>query len=208
MFVASLLSLVISTAPVPGPVSAALESATVAGARLATVSYTPSRLEGCTVARAEVAKPIDSTGRYAVRVSGTRADGRACDGWAWAEVRVLATVSITNRAVRAGDALDGLLTQEERELKRGLKPALQVPPRARAAIALPAGRVVEEHHLRAEGPMPGEAVTVEVRSAGMTVTQRGRAVACRAGFACARLDSGRRAVEGIFEDGRILVELP
>jgi flagella basal body P-ring formation protein FlgA len=177
------------------------------GARVELLEVDPSLPRGCEARAASAPAPVAASGRGALRLTGARADGAACEGWGWARFRVLAPALAVTRDLAAGDALAGdALAASEREVRPGHPPVAEVPPGATAARALRAGTALEPQHVRA-GPRPGEPVTVVVRSGALQIEQPGRAVACARGTACALLPSGRR-VEGRLDGGRLLVESP
>jgi hypothetical protein len=119
---------------------------------------------------------------------------------------VLAPVAVTTRTLREGEPLLGALALEEREVLPGRHPLRAAPAGAAATRRLGAGVALDESAVRV-GPAAGGPVVVLLRAGSLTVEQTGRAVPCLPGKACALLPSGRR-VEGRFEDGRILVEVP
>ena len=160
----------------------------------------------CRVSEAEVAQPIEASGRLAVKVSGRGIRGGFCDSWIWVRVRVVAPVAVATRALRAGDPLEGAYDTEERELRPGHTPAVighsSVAARAVAAGQLLDGTVVGEPTLR-----PGEVVKVVVVSGALIIEQTGRGAPCARGRSCAVLSSGKQ-VEGELVDGRLVVETP
>ncbi|GEJ59182.1 hypothetical protein [Anaeromyxobacter diazotrophicus] len=156
---------------------------------------------GCAVARAEVPRPVLASGRAAVHLFGADAGGRPCEAWAWARVRVTAPALVTSRDAAAGAPLEGAVETVRREVLPGRRPLFALPEGARAARALPAAAGLEEGDVRV-GPAPGAEVAVLLRAGALAVEQRGTALPCRAGRACALLPSGRR-VEGPWHGGRI-----
>jgi SAF domain-containing protein len=172
-----------------------------AHAEVLRVDGAPAR---CEVGRAEVPRPVAASGSVAIHLSGSDATGRPCEAWVWAEVRLRAPTLVTSRPVPAGEPLQGAVATVEREVRPGRTPLAALPEGARADRALPAGTALDDGALRV-GPRPGEPVTVLLRSGALAVEQRGTAVSCRRGRACALLPSGRR-VEGTWHGGRIELE--
>jgi hypothetical protein len=112
--------------PAPVEVETALAGALAvalpgAGARLEVTSYRQAGNVNCAVTEARVERPVEGSGRYPVKVSG-----QGCQGWAWAEVKVHASVLVTTRAVRAGESLQGAVAEQEREVRHGRQPAASV----------------------------------------------------------------------------------
>ncbi|MBI5542726.1 MAG: hypothetical protein HY901_02480 [Deltaproteobacteria bacterium] len=162
---------------------------------------------GCRAVSAQAERPIAASGRYAVRLAGANAEGAPCQGWAWASVKVLASVRVAARELRPGEPLAGATLLAERELVAGRSPVLEIPEGSVATRLLRAGQIIEQHHLRAAGTSPGEPVVVLARSGTVSIVQPGRMVPCVRGRACAVLPSGRRVV-GQLEGGRLVVEAP
>lgn len=161
-------------------------------------------------ARIETSRPIEGSGRVAVKLTGARPDGATCDVWAWARVKVFAKVPITRRAVRAGDALEPVAQAEEREIKPGHLPAIWDAVTAAGAVAdrsLGAGQLIEADCVRAPGLRAGETVKILIVSGALTIEQIGHALPCTRGRSCAVLPSGKR-VEGTLVDGRLMVQMP
>lgn len=186
--------------------AAAIQAALgLAGARAEVLA-----LEGapprCAVARAEAPRPVLATGRAALHLFGVDPAGRPCEAWAWARVRVTAPALVAARPIPAGAPLEGAVEAAPREVLPGHAALRVVPEGARAARDLPAGAALEEPDVRV-GPPPGTAVAVLLRSGALAIEQRGTAVACRHGRACALLPSGRR-VEGDWHGGRIELGTP
>ena len=183
---------------VQGAVAAALA---VPGGRAELLDLSDGLPEGCVVERAELPKPVAASGRFALRLAGTSAQGRPCQAWVWARVRVSAPTLVTRRGVAPGEPLVDAVGTEERAVEPGRPPLAALPEGATAARALPAGARVELELLQV-GPRPGGAVAVVLRTGVLEVEQLGRAVPCARGRACALLPSGRR-VEGRWHGGRI-----
>jgi hypothetical protein len=188
---------------VPAAVSAAAESALVVpGGRLTVRSFrTPGNgAQRCNVRDASIDRPIEGSGRYPVKLSG-----RGCPAWGWVEVKVEARALVTTRSVRAGESLEGAVTEMEREVRPPLRELATELKGARASRAIGRGQVVEKSHLEAPGAAPGSSVKVLVKAGGLQVIQSGRIVPCGRGRTCAVMPSGRH-VEGALVDGRLIVE--
>ncbi len=158
-------------------------------------------------ARVEVSRPIDGSGRVAVKLLGSRSGaGSPCEVWAWARVRVFAQVPIARRAIRAGDVLASATQMEEREIRSGHVPAI-LTPESVADRSLGAGQVIEAAAVRVPGLRAGETVKVLLVSGALAIEQVGRAVPCARGRNCAVLQSGKH-IEGTIVDGRLMVNVP
>jgi hypothetical protein len=180
----------------------------IAGGRAALLDYRPSLEAGCTPTSATIDRRIAGSGRVAVALAGEDLHGRPCRGWAWARVRVVASVIVAARALSPGDGLEGATLREEREILAGRAPVASLPKGAKAAQSLSAGQLVEAVHLRDPlAPAPGEAIAVLVQRGSIAVALEGHAVPCPRGRACAQLPNGRR-LEGNFVDRRLVVEIP
>lgn len=156
--------------------------------------------------RAEASRPIEGSGRVAVKLAGFRPAGDACEVWAWVRVRVYAPVPVAARAIRAGEPVANAARIEEREIKPGHVPAMLTDD-STSDRALGAGQMIEVSAIRPAGPGAGQAVRVVLVSGALAIEQTGRAVSCGRGAFCAVLPSGKH-VEGTFADGRLLVQLP
>ena len=196
------------------PGSPALQAAltaavTVPGARVEVVAW-DQPVGDCVTAghgvHIEVARPIDGSGRVAVKVTGTRRAGGGCEAWAWARVRVFAPVPIAARAIRAGEPLGSAIHSEEREIKAGHVPAV-LSELSIADRTIGSGQMIEAGAVSAPGPRAGQPIKILIVSAALAVEQIGRAVACGRDSSCAVLPSGKH-VEGTFADGRLTVRLP
>ena len=195
-------------AGVPAPVQAAVDAAlAVRGARAEVLEVRGELPAGCVLSRAEVPRAVQASSQAAVHLVGETAEGRPCDAWAWARVRLVAPVLVTTRAVAPGEAVAAAaVAREDREVLPGRAPLRELPDGAVADRALPPGIAVEMSALRV-GPRPGESVMVVARAGALTVESTARAVPCRRGRACAVLPSGRR-VEGAWHGGRIDLDSP
>ncbi len=192
------------TAPAPSIVQTAIEKG-VTG-RVQITNYRPSVAPSCALNRAETKETLQGSQRAFVKLYGALPSGAPCQGWAWMRVQVFRAVYVTAHPVKDGDALEGALTKDERELIPGHTPIDFIPSGSTAAHFLKAGQMVETDMLRTGGFEPGQAITVLVRAGGLTVEQQGRVASCERGHVCATLPSGKR-VEGVFEEGHLLVEL-
>jgi hypothetical protein len=206
----SLLSLALGEAAPPAPADAAsappgvvvqavTEALALPGARALIRAYQPA--SACPATEARLERPIEGSGRYAVRLRGP-----ACQGWAWVKVEVRAPVSVTTRAVDRGEPLDQAIAVEEREVRTSRAPA-RVAAGARATRRLARGQMVEASHVVAPGAALGAAVKVVVRVGSLEVGQSGRIVGCAGGRTCAVLPSGKH-VTGDLIDGALVVEGP
>ena len=187
----------------------ALERALAApGARLdsAIEERGPMRAADCRASAAEVPRPIDGSGRVAVKLSGRAAHGQTCEAWAWVRVRVVAPVPVASRALRAGESFANAVVTEERELRAGHAPA-QIGPASVAARAIAAGQVIDGASVTEPTLRAGEPVKVLVVSGSIVIEQAGRAVPCLRGRGCAVLASGKH-VEGELVDGQLVVQSP
>lgn len=190
--------------------AALAEAVTVPGARVDVVALDRPAGECLTAdprTRMEVGRPIDGSGRVAIKLVGTGAGGTACEVWAWARVRVFAKVSVAAKAIRAGEKLgEAAVRTEEREIRSGHVPAL-VTASSVSDRSVGVGQMIEASAIRAPGPRAGEAIKVLILSGALAVEQTGRAVPCGRDSSCAVLPSGKH-VQGTFAEGRLLVRLP
>jgi len=198
------ISLLLAAAPTPREAVASALALTGAEVELAEVRL--SQGAGCAAETWETLKPIDGSGPAGLRFEGHDARGGACQGFAWARVKVLAPAAVTTRALREGEPLEDAVTLAPREVLPGHHALGGVPAGAVAGRALPAGTALEPSSIRV-GPRLGGPVTVVLQLGSLSVEQPGRAVPCVRDRACALLPSGRR-VEGRLVAGRLLVEAP
>jgi flagella basal body P-ring formation protein FlgA len=161
----------------------------------------------CNAERAEVERPITSSGTVSLHIEGTSADGSACRGFARADVRLFAQVWVTTKALQAGEPLAGATELEEREVQPGHPPLGDIAPGLAAIRTLGAGTVLEQTLVFDPSWQPGANVRVVVRAGGLLLAQQGRVLACAQGRACAQLPSGRR-VEGRREGSDLVLETP
>jgi len=180
----------------------------VPGARLESAfeDRNPGSSADCRATSAELLRPIDGSGRVAVKVTGRSAHGKSCDAWTWVRVRVVARVAVAARALVAGDRLDGATVIEERELRVGHAPAL-IGPASVVARAVGAGQVIEAALVSEPMLRPGQTVKVVIVSGSLVIEQTGRAAPCVRGRSCATLASGK-LVEGELSDGKLMVQAP
>jgi hypothetical protein len=185
--------------PPPVVVQAVTEALAVPGARALIRAYQPAG--ACPAAEARLERPIEGSGRFAVRLRGP-----SCQGWAWVKVEVRAPVSVTTRTVDRGEPLDQAVAVEEREVRTSRAPA-RVAAGARASRRLARGQIVEASHVVAPGAAVGAAVKVIVKVGAIEVGQSGRIVSCAGGRTCAVLPSGKH-VTGDLIDGALVVDGP
>jgi len=189
-------------------VSALTASSTIPEARVvvSSVERGHGTCAGATVERVEVPRPVDGSGRFAVKLIGSRASGEPCESWSWVRVRLFADVPVVTRAVRGGDSLAGAFKTEEREIQPGHVPA-SVGAGAIADRSLGAGQMLEADAVKVPGLRAGETVRVVLVSGGLAVEQIGRAVPCGRNHNCAVLPSGKH-VDGALVEGRLMVQIP
>lgn len=188
---------------IPDAVAAALA---VPGARAEVQNVRITAGTACRPTRAEVLRPVVGSGEVPLRLTGTAADGRGCEAFGWASVRVTAAALILSRAAAAGESLQELVVTGQTEVRAGRAPLAELPAGARAARPLAAGQAVLASDVRT-GPEPGESITVLVRTGGLEISQSARALPCPRGRTCALLPGGRR-VEGRLEGGQLVLEVP
>jgi hypothetical protein len=204
---ARLLALAPTDAAAAPAAQRALDAAlAIAGARVELVALGPASPRGCAPSDAEAPRPVNASGKVALRLAGIDAQGERCEAWAWATVRVQAPALVVQHAVAAGEPLAPAVGLADREVLPGRTPLASLPEGAVADRALPQGVTLLLEHLRV-GPRPGEPLVVVVRTSGLEITQQGKALPCRRGRACALLPSGRR-VEGALASGRLVLESP
>jgi hypothetical protein len=185
----------------PGEVSESLARALVVpGARIVPLRFTGPA--GCHVASATVPRPIDGSGRVAVKVSG-----RGCSGWAWVELQVWAETSITTRLVRAGEMLGAASRLVEREIRSGSVPFI-APADAVASRTLPMGIAIQPGDVSRTSVALGDSVKVIFVAGAVAIETQGRRSNCLRGRDCAILPSGRHVEGHIDETGRLIVEVP
>jgi hypothetical protein len=183
-------------------VQAALDSAVaIGGARVVPTSYTASGTRGCAATTAVIGRPVDGSGKYAVKLMG---DG--CTGWAWLKVDVWAQVPVTTRLVREGERLDDAVTFVERQITAGRAP-VALSAESLAAHPMPRGQAVMPADVKRSGGNTGDSIKVLVQSGALAIETSGRVIACGRDRTCAVLASGKH-VEGRLAGGRLLVELP
>lgn len=186
----------------PAAVQTALDDAlALKGARVVALAYEPSLRGDCQVKQAQVPRPIEGSGRIAVKISGTG----GCSGWAWVKVEVWAPVLVTTRLVRAGEPIEAAVTATQMAIPSGQVPAAMTAG-AVASRSIPRGQMVQAAHIRGGASGSGELVKVVVVSGSLAVETSGRLITCGQDRACAVLASGRH-VEGTLSDGRLIVEV-
>lgn len=185
----------------PSEVSEALTRAlAVPGSRLVLVRFTAPA--GCRVASASVPRPIDGSGRVAVKISG-----RGCSGWGWAEVAVWAETSVTTRVVRPGEPLAPASKVVEREIRSGQVPFV-IGADAVASRVLPLGIVIQPGDVSRSSAILGDQIKVVFLAGAVAIETQGRRSGCLRGRDCAILASGRHVEGHIDEVGRLIVEVP
>jgi hypothetical protein len=185
----------------PAPVQAAVDSAVaLSGARVVPVSYAPSGGRPCEATSASINRPIDGSGRFAVKLSGS-----GCTAWAWLKVDVWAQVPVTTRLVREGERLDDAVTFVERPVTAGRAPAA-LSAESVAAHPIARGQALYPSDVKRTGGNAGDTVKVLVQSGALVVETSGRIVGCGHDRTCAVLASGKH-VEGRLQDGHLVVEL-
>jgi hypothetical protein len=155
---------------------------------------------GCRVASASVPRPIDGSGRVAVRVTG-----RGCTAWGWVELQVWAQTSVTTRAVRAGETLASAATVMEREIRPGHLPFI-APRDAVASRGLPAGRTIDANDVTRTNVSLGDPIKVVFVSGAVAIEADARRTQCLRDRDCAVLRSGKHVEGHIDEGGRLIVE--
>ena len=185
----------------PGEVSESLQRALVVPAgRIVPLRWTAS--PQCRVASASVPRPIDGSGRVAVRVSG-----RGCSGWGWVELQVWAETSVTTRVVRAGERLASASAVVEREIRSGQLPFI-VPEDGVASHILPMGAAIGSADVSRNMVTLGDPIKVVFVAGTVAIETQGRLTNCLRTRDCAVLSSGKH-VEGHIDDGgRLIVEVP
>ena len=178
----------------------------VPGARLdaAYEERAAARAADCRATSAELLRPIDGSGRVAVRVAGRSARGQSCDAWTWVRVRVVAPVAVAARALAAGDRLDGATRVEERELRAGHAPAT-IGPATVATRAVGARQLIEAALAGEPTVRLGDNVKVVIVSGALEIEQTGRGAPCARGRSCATLATGK-VVEGELREGKLVVQ--
>jgi flagella basal body P-ring formation protein FlgA len=157
---------------------------------------------GCKVHRASVSRPIEASGRVAVKVAGEH-----CAGWGWVRLQVWAETAVTIRTVRAGEEIASAVTVIEQEIQAGRTP-FSPPPGSVATHALSSGVRVAPEDVSNSVIVAGDPIKILVVSGAVAVETQGRRISCARGHACAVLPSGRH-VEGRIDDGRrLVVEVP
>jgi hypothetical protein len=185
----------------PGEVSESLLRALVVPTgRIVPLRWTaPS---GCRGTGASVPRPIDGSGRIAVRVSG-----RGCSGWGWVDLQVWAETQVTTRSVRAGEKLASASTVVEREIRPGRVPFIASAD-AVASRSLPVGCAIEPTDVSKTSLGLGDSIKVVFLSGAVAIEAQGRRSQCLRGRDCAILPSGKHVEGHVDEGGRLVVEVP
>lgn len=205
MLAASLMTL-LSTLPHS---AAMVEEAMNAGhpGRIEIVELREVRATGCSITGLEPFNRPARSSVVALTLTGRDGETHHCSATAVARVRVFDTVLVTTRAVKAGEALEGAVTAQERERFDGapVLAAADLGPGVLAAQALAPNTLLAPRHVRTSGPATGELLKVVVRISGLRLVQEARVVNCQsASRVCARLPNGHR-VEGVLRDGELEV---
>jgi hypothetical protein len=190
---------------VPSFVREAIGAGLGVGAEATVVEYRPTLPAGCTATEATLAGRLDGAGRGLARLSGKDGRGAACDGFASLRAQVSVPVWVVRAPVAKGESI-GDKAEKSRRPRTGAEVMADLDPSAKAATSLAPGTVLEPRHLvSADAPAPGSDIAVVVKDGPLTVTGKGRVVACGRDHTCAQMPGGRR-VEGIMRDGRLYVE--
>jgi hypothetical protein len=186
----------------PAEVQTALDGAVaISGARVVPVSYTPSSGRPCDATAAVISRPIDGSGKFAVKLTG-----KGCSAWAWLKVDVWAQVPVTTRLVREGERLDDAVTFVDRQITSGRAP-VTLSSESVAARTLARGQALMPNDVKRTGGNAGDVVKVTVQTGSLVVETSGRIVACGRDKTCAVLASGKH-VEGRLQNGSLVVEIP
>jgi hypothetical protein len=202
----ALFSLILATAAqaeaqLPAEVQSAVDSSVaIAGARVVVVEYTPSKGRPCDATSATIARPIDGSGKFAVKLSG-----KGCTAWAWLTLDVWAAVPVTTRLVREGERLDDAVTFVDRKITSGRAP-VTLSAESVASRPLPRGQAVMPNDVKRSSGNAGDTVKILVLSGALAVETQGRIVGCGRDRTCAVLASGKH-VEGRLQGGRLVVEM-
>jgi hypothetical protein len=200
------LALTLLAAAAPTPQAAVAAALAQPGGQVEVLGIRVSQGAGCAAEGWEALRPIEASGAAGLRFEGHDPRSVACQGYAWAQVKVLAPSAVTTRALHEGEPLEDAVAVALREVLPGRRPLAGVPAGAVAARPLAAGLPLDPQAIRV-GPRAGEPISVVLRVGALSVEQPGRSVPCARDHACALLPSGRR-VEGRLEAGRLLVEAP
>jgi hypothetical protein len=185
----------------PSEVGESLRQALVVpGARIVPLSWSGPR--HCAIRSASVSRPIDGSGRVAVKVSG-----RGCSGWGWAQIEVWADTAVTTRIVRPGEALSSAVVVTEREIHPGRAPFVPGPGDV-ALRFLPAGTTLGAESVGRSAVAVGDGVKVVFLSGSVAIETQGRRTTCLRGRDCAVLRSGKHVEGALDGSGRLIVEVP
>jgi len=189
-------------ATLPTEVNEVLSRAlSVPDGRIVPIGWEAHLPAGCLLRQATVSGAITASARLPVKLYGQN-----CSGWGWVRFEVWAPAAQTIRPVRAGEPLQPAVVVEPREVRSG-HTGIVPQPGAVAARDLPAGIVLEPAHVAGAALASGELVKIVVLRGSLVIETQGRAIACGTGRTCAVLPTGRH-VEGHWQEGQLLVELP
>lgn len=165
---------------------------------------------GCVPAHVELPRGGLASGTAVLKLL-EREDGASC-GWTRASLKVWQQVLVTRRIVKEGEALAAVVQQEERERISNDLPLQQLPERAVAAHALPAGAALDEGDAQLPRPGLGQKINVALIAGSLTLSTTAVVVPCRRSdempgqaVVCTRLPSGKLA-RGVLQGERVLVE--
>lgn len=183
----------------PSAVSESLSHAlAIPGARIVPLSW--SAPAGCRIESASVPRSIDGSGRMAVKFAG-----KNCSGWGWVRLEVWSETAVTTRAVRAGEAVEfAMVEQEVRSGRMPFEPATG----AVAVRSLPAGTTLSPADVGKNGVVAGDPVKIVVASGAVSIETQGRRVGCSRSRDCAVLSSGKHLEGRMDDDGRLIVQVP
>ncbi len=193
--------------PVAGAIRHGLLEAAPAGVTRVEVTSHRDRIPaGCLIAHAKPLGEVFGSGAVTLKLEGT-AGARSCTGWSWAQARFFSQALVTTRRIATGETLAGAYQARERELLAGRTFALEAPPDAVAAYAMPPDVVLEPQNIRSPAQIPGRTLAVVLHYGDLLVEAQGRTVPCSLNAACALLPSGKQ-VSGAWTNGRLEVSLP
>jgi hypothetical protein len=201
------LSLALGMAVTAAPTAErAIASAVEPGKRAELVGLRNVSPRGCEPKEWLATKEVDGSGALVLRFTGFDKAHVACDGWAWADLRVFAKVLEVTRPVKEGEALTGAIREKEVAVAQGERFFSTLPDGASATHELRPGSMLTDADIRV-GPRPGDPVVVLVRVGAIELSLESHAVTCERGQACALMPGGKR-VSGRWQSGHIEVEAP
>ncbi len=185
----------------PGEVSESLDRAlAVPAGRIVPLRWiSPGK---CRPTSAIVPRPIEGSGRVAVRVTG-----RGCSGWGWVVLQVWAETQVTARAVHAGEMIASVSQIVEREIRPGYPPFVAAADSV-ASRNLPAGCAINQTDVSNTSVTLGDPIKVVFVSGAVAIKTNGRRSPCLRSRDCAVLASGKHVEGQIDEAGRLIVEVP